>query len=452
MLRRFLSLVLCLTVLLTVLPAYAENGPDTLAQTVNIAQPPVFRLELVDEDGQRTVLGTGLLMLENDVLLTSAALPETLDRVLACGPDGSVYSLLLGIPGEHGLRMLVLNGQSPLPYAEVVRAEDANGMLVGMTESGLQYSAPVQSVARTTFEGYDAWLVSAKEPLLPGAALLDGNGNVMGMTVAEWGEGEARYVAVTGSAFMTMLLGGSGTTGNENEWLTDVQITYEAGLLTLDWSGCEISGLSEDSAFTLYFEDTKNTYVSYITGNSEKTSMSILVVPGREYRFWVRHSHGTGNDDVSRPAERAMTFAVPELGDLTDYGFAEESYLSWARVDETVDPTAELPKLEFISAYSLTNPEIRLYLQVINSYTVTEEIERDMVYVLHTPEDYTFFQGAGYIFGPSYQDRDVWNADITGLFDNYLSYNGTGVFAPGTYTVSYVIGGQWAGGFSFALR
>lgn len=437
--KRLLMLLLCL--MLLPLPAMAAEA----------AQPSVFLLTSVNEAGEETVLGSGLLMLEGDVLLTSAPIPEELESVRAYAPNGEVYEVLFSIPGEHGVQMLVLYGESTLPFAGVVRAEGMGGMLVGVTEKGLRYSAPAENVTRTTFEGHDAWLVSAKEPLLPGAVLIDDNGDVFGVTVADWGEGEARYVAVTGDAFVSFLMGSSGTTDGDSEWLTDVRFSYDAGMLTVDWSGCEIDGLSEDSAFTMYFEDVKNTYISYVTGNSEKTSMSIIVVPGREYRFWVRHSHGEA-DGSARPEDKAMGFTVPELGTLTEYGFTEESYLAWSRVDETPDATAELPKLEFISADSLRNPDIRLYLQVINSYVVDEEIERDMVYVLHTPEDYMFFLGAGYIFGPEYMERDVWNADITEMFDDYLTYNGTGVFAPGEYTVSYVIGGQWAGGFSFTLK
>ena len=440
--KRLLMLLLCLALL--PLPALAAEA----------AQPSVFLLTSVHEAGEETVLGSGLLMLEGDELLTSAPIPEALETVRAYAPDGKVYEALFSIPGEQGVQMLILYGESTLPFAGVARMDGANGMLVGVTEKGLRYSAPAENVTRTTFEGHDAWLVSAKEPLLPGAALVDMNGDVFGVTVADWGEGEARYVAVTGDAFVAILMGESGTADadSDDEWLTDVQFSYDAGALTVDWSGCEIDGLSEDSAFTMYFEDVKNTYVSYVTGNSEKTSMSIVTVPGREYRFWVRHSHGAAESGVARPEVKAMTYTVPELGTLTEYGFTDESYLAWTRVDETPDATAELPKLEFISADSLRNPDIRLYLQVINSYTVDAEIERDMVYTLHTPEDYMFFIGAGYIFGPDYMERDVWNADITSMFDDYLAYNGTGVFAPGEYTVSYVIGGQWAGGFSFTLK
>lgn len=436
--KKLLMLLLCLMLLPR--PALASEA----------VQPSVFLLTTVDEAGQETMLGSGLLMLEGDVLLTSAPIPEALESVRAYAPDGKVYEVLFSIPGEQGMQMLILYGESTLSFAGVVRADGANGMLVGMTQKGLRYSALAESVTRATFAGYDAWLVSAKEPLLPGAALIDGNGNVFGITVADWGEGEARYVAVTGDVFANLLMGSTENPGDDSEWLTDVQFSCDAGLLTVDWSECEIGGLSEDSTFTLYFEDVKNPYFSYIFGDSEKTSMNVILVPGRDYRFWLRHTHGEA-EVTARPEDKAMPFTVPELGTLTEYDFTEESYLGWSRADETPAADAELPKLEPVTADALRDPDIRLYLQVINSYTVTEEIERDMVYVLRTPEDYTFFLVAGYIFGPEYMDRDVWNADVTSLFADYLSYNGTGSFAPGEYTVSYVIGGQWAGGFSFTL-
>ena len=438
--KKLLAVLLCLALLPLSAMAAGKN------------EPAVFVVTAVDAYGQETNLGSAVLLLGPDVMLSTAPLPTNLDTVRVCGPDGSSHELLFAMAGDAGMQMLVLNGESSLPYASLSRQEGANGTLVGVTEKGQRYSAPVTSAVKTRYEGHDAWLISAKEPLLPGAMILDDAGDLLGVTVAVWGEGEARYVALTGSALIGVLTGSAEAQADGSVWLTDAAMTYDAGALTIDWSECEIDGFSEESTFTLYFEDVMNTYTSYLTTSAGATSVSIVVVPGREYRVWLRHDQSADSREVSKPEDRAMSFAVPEIGTLTDYGFTSECYLAWALVGGAPEATEELPKLEFISADSLRNPDIGLYMQVINTYEVEEEIERDMIYVLHTPEDYTFFTGAGYIFMPEYQEHDAWNADITGMFEDYLVFNGTGNFAPGEYTVSYVIGGEYAGGFSFWLK
>ena len=53
---------------------------------------------------------------------------------------------------------------------------------------------------------------------------------------------------------------------------------------------------------------------------------------------------------------------------------------------------------------------------------------------------------------PEIQQEDIWNAEVTTLFRQYQTYNGSGSFAPGEYTLSYLIGGQWAGRIAFTLE
>ena len=445
--RKLLALLICLA-LLPVFPALAEES----------APSALFRLTRVDESGGETDIGCAVLALDAQLLFTSAIIDDPA-RVRAYAPDGSAHALQYAITGSSGIMLLVLDDATELPVPDLSAAEAARSRLVGRTLNGLTYDRPAASVSKTVYEGNDASLVSAKERLMPGAVLLDGLGNLVGMTVAEWGEGEARYVALTGSALVGAMLDAmfaepdqaeDHEVGGDTAWLPDATVSYQEGTLLIDWSGCEIEELDGQSEITVYVECTANPYYVYYTVNASEQMVAVDAVPGYEYNVWVGPASGA-QDDVLL-AQYALNIRIPETEAFTDDGFTDECYLAWAPSDETPDVSEKLPALEPVTAEALEDGDRRLFLQVTNTYAVEEELETTLIIVLQTPEGYVFHTLSGYIFLPEIQTEDVWNAEITALFERYLRYNGTSSFAPGEYTLSYLIGGRWAGGFTFALE
>lgn len=440
--KKLLILLLCLT-LLPILPTTAEEA----------AQLPIFRVTMARGDGSETTIGSAMLYLSENLLLTALPITEgDEDALTAYGPDGTAYGVAYILESQYGLQVLVIEPEANMAGAPSSWKEDAGRLLVGVTANGLRYAEPALSVSRTKLDGLDAYLVSAREPLLPGAMLMDGDGAVAGVVVAVWGEGENRYVALPTMAVTEVLMSGIGEEfGDDPSCLTGLELTYDGGIVTVDWSGCKVDGVSEDSVFIVFYQDVENVYYSYFPVEDGSMSQEIGLVPGRSYNIWVQHVHGEVGEVYLPEEQSAVRFDVPEGTFFTDYSFTNECYLAWAPINETPDLTTLLAPVEPITAQSLTDLSKSLYLQVTNTYAVDEEIELPMLAVLYTPEGFVFFNVNGYIFVPEYQENDVWSVDITDLFASYQSFGG-GKFVPGEYTLRYTLGDQWGGEVTFTLE
>lgn len=441
--KKLFVLFLC-ALLLPILPAMAE-GP---------AEVPLFRLVTMDEAGREINMGSGVLMLDQHTLLTSAPVRE-LGVYAAYAPDGTAYEVTGASLFGSGFTMLELGEDAPLPAADFSDRDRGTCWLVGVTSNGLRYSAPAMNMTTTRYGSLDAWLVSASEALLPGAVLVQPDGALLGVAAATWGEGEARYVVLSSDALASALVAPLADVDvrvtSDSPWMQGVALSYEAGVLTIDWSGCAISELSDDSTFTVYVADNENTYYSYYVLDGGTFSTQLPVAPGREYTIGVCHTHSDTEDFSQLARNNLELFAVPEAGMFTDYGFTSECYLSACPIDEEPDPVGTLDPLENITVRALSDISQSLYFMVINTYDVEEDTEATMIFSLHTPEGYVFYSGSGYIFSPEYEAHDAWNADITDLFADYLSY-GSNDFVPGDYELRYAIDGLWGDVFSFTLE
>lgn len=444
--KKLLALLICLA-LLPVFPAMADGR----------AEISLFRLTVTDANGQEREIGSAIPALDGQFLFTGAII-EDAEAVTAYGPDGTAYALQFAAERGSGITMLALNQVAECTVPALSEADASRSRLVGVTRNGLTYDRPGVSVVDTVYQGLPAVLVSAKESLMPGAVLVDDRGDLVGMTVAEWGEGEARYVALTGDTLMGELLASmvEETEKVENPklagrttWLLDAYLIYWDGALAVDWSDSEIEGLNSKSTMTVYVECVTNDYYVYYTADPADGVMLVDVAPGYEYRVWVNHNYGI--PDLARSADYALSVEIPEAGNYDYHDFTSECYLAWAPADETPDVDERLPALEPITAETLENAS-KLYLQAIDTYKIDEELETTLTLVLESPEGYVFHSLSGYRFMPEIQDEDVWNAEVTPLFKRYLLYNDTPSFAPGEYTLSYLISGEWAGSFTFTIE
>lgn len=433
--KKLLALLMCL-LLMPVLPALAAD------------ELPLFRLAVTDENGQETTIGSALLYLDESMLLTSVPMddPET---VTAYGPDGTAYEVFTSVDGLYNVRMLLFN--EPLKGTSTfISLEDRTAcLLAGLTLDGRVYLEPAIGLTMAQFDGVEVYLVSAKEPLMPGAVLVDGNYDLIGTTVATWGEGENRYAMLSDLELANALL--AYEADYMTQWLTDVELSYDAGMLTVDWSGAEIDGLSDDSAFMVFIQDVNNPYYLYYFVDEGELSKDVYVVPGRSYELWVSHYHGKDNATYYPPDETDITFTVPEAEAFTDYGFTDESYLAWGPKDGTPDVTDVMPPLETLTVEALADESRRLYLQTTNTYDVDAEIEASTLIMLHTPDGAMYVSAGSFIFSPEYEENDVWNVDVTDLRTMCLEYSDDGI-VPGKYELLYTLDGQWAGGCTFVIE
>ena len=440
--KKLLALLLCV-LLLGISPAMAEKSEPL----------PLFRLTVKDAAGQEKTIGSAVLFSGEDLMTT---VPVTNpDGITAYDPNGSAYAITDVMSSAYGYAYLGLDRVVEDFLAFDISFEGiADSRLVGLTANGQRYEGPAKSVTAATYRGIDAYLVSADEPLMPGAVLVDERNDLIGLVMATWGEGENRYVAAREIDLLLMQLGEldqETVPEADVDWLTGMTLDYREGVLTVDWSGCELSGLDGDSSFIVYVQDIGNEglYYSYYLADAPETSKEIALAPGRSYAIWVSHVHGEDAEPMLSYDAPATTFTAPDEGMLTDYGFTDDCYIGWTPNGEDPNEAVSLMETprELIEMRAHEEP---FYLRVANTYHVEEDIEQSMIVALQTPEGYLIASVNGYIFSPEYEENDVWSVEINELFDTYIEY-GTGGYAEGEYKVRYAIGGVWAGECAFTF-
>lgn len=205
--------------------------------------------------------------------------------------------------------------------------------------------------------------------------------------------------------------------------------------------------LSGENTFCVYMQDTLNhSFYSWVL--TQETSVTLPCVPGRTYTFHVRALESQDEDtalDVF-PPEMGTVVTIPLQEKITEYGFRDLNvYLSHHPGGEPEDPAQILePMKNMSSIFSLED----IYLQVISTYEVTEEIRSDLTVALYAPDGTCFFMVSGYIFAPEYMPEDAWHMDITELFASCREFGSSGL---GTYRIRYFIDEKMASEFSFTV-
>lgn len=443
MLRKILCALLCAALMLSLLPAQAEEN----------ALPPLFRLMDVAEDGSERLMGTAVLFSDSETLLTPLWSMQFSGTVKAVGPDGD-YSLLgaVRLTEESDLALLTLDrpceAAEPLQLLASGTAADA-ALVLGCTWDGGLCTVAQSEVKPALYGTQDACLVSAPAGLAPGAVVLDANGMLSGMVVASWGEKPGYYAALTRQAMAQDFIALSQTAQAADNWLDAPALSYDEGILTVDWSA-EVQ-TDEDSQMHVYLIDQGNHFYSWYLVSGAEDSLELPVTPGRSYGLWIQHSQSKDREWDSAPMSPSARISIPEAQPLTAHQFQNQlCYLASVPAEETPDGAALLPALEPITAQALTDESHRLYLQVTDTYQVTEEMETALVIALTTPDGQCFSLLSGYIYMPSLNEGDCWNADVTDLIRG-ISEMGGG-FIPGEYSLAYYIGGEYAGGTAFVIE
>ncbi len=429
MLKRFLSLLLALLMLTAC--AQAETA-DALYLLVDR-----------DAEGVDTPLGSAVLYMDPSTLVTTVwALAPLEGDLYAVGAGGTFAASVTGEEKE----LVSLTLEAPSPAQPLQPGSTGTTLYVlGHHAGGQQVDGQAQNLTTMPYD-YDAtaMMFTAPESLLPGGALVDDEGKLFGITLGAYGEGVNRHVA--------MPIAETGMGGNTVSWLTGFTVTAEAGYLTVDWSACEHTCDRGDCVTGVFYADTQNPYYSCFI--EEETSVTIRVTPGRSYQVWVQHAHGNITQNVMLPEDAAVLATIPAAEPFDRNDFKDSSiYLAAVPLaEEEGYVNMHIPPMEVISAETLGDTESAIFMQVVSSYAVEEMQLCDLYLVLNTPEGYAIGYAAEFVFEPSLQERDEWNAEIYSMLDDYLAYNDTGEFAPGAYTLCYYLDGALANQLTWILE
>ena len=343
--------------------------------------------------------------------------------------------------------------------AAPVSTKEAKGtvVLASCNQSGLQLLNG-RILYPMTWRNAPCCLLESSGEASMGAAVYDKDNGLLGVIVAAWGEGVNRYVMLPASSFMDAegdLTPPAPTTtpAPENtvfvQWLKDGKAELSGHMLTVSWNQTALENPQEDSVVTVFLADEGNSYYSWIYAKAADGQLFAPVVPGRTYRYAVQHAYGETVSGLNW-VDQAQQITVPAAADFTQYHYADASiYLGVLPAMVEGFSTAEAEKVENITRELLEDEGKSLMLQVTSTYQVTEEITCDMLLTLSTPDGNVFCEPASYIFMPDIMEKDVWNANLDGLLEDYLKLKKR--FEPGEYVIRYYFDGALVNTVRFTL-
>ena len=426
MMKRLIALWAAVMLLCT-LPALAAGNAYELIENA------MYRLVLRTEEGDVT-LGGAVLFLENRLLLTAAGCLREGD-LYAIGTDGE-HAILAGdtVPdsGVALLEMAEPSASTPLHLA----VEDAAGMacIFALDGSGAFVVAPLNQLRNTLYHEQEAMLLSSSDGLLPGGFLTDENGNLIGLTLAQQGEGQGEYLSLDANGLYRAL-----TREQYADAFLPVEAAYEAGLLTLTWT-------DEDRGEGMYLVTLSaddNVYYTFFQADHTQRSLELPVSPGHRYDFqvqWVLDAAG-----AIEPVWGAMSTCLVPTGRFTRYDYAQE-----CRVVTRTDEHAPLKDVAEITYSLLTDKSLLRYIQVDSTYAIDEQVQLPMTVELLTPSGQFYYESALRTFSPDKAEEDAFLLSLDDLLTDCMDFSG-GTLPYGQYTVSYAISGGVAGEFTFTL-
>lgn len=430
MLKRILTLTLCLLMLGAAM-SHAESDPYALLKDA------LYRIVLRTEDGD-TTLGSGVLFMQDNILLTAAGCCREGDLV-AIGADGEHAVLLCAPAGESGAALVELASSSagtPLMLANYDK--ESLPYIFGCDAKGTLGAVPLYQVLFAMYRGQNALTLSGEEGVLPGGIMADAQGNIVGLVVSQQMEGLGMYTALEPDS-LYMALSGSGDTSA----FLPLEVRWDEGALTLSWTDEERT----DGVYHLTLTAEENRYYTSYEMQPDDREALLAVPPGHTYYMqlqWV--DAGSEGQDMLWSAMTAYT--VPDAA-FTQYGFQQRCYLACAPAGQEV--TGALAELSPVTAAALTDEGSALYLQVFNTYDVDGEITLPMTVALTAPDGQLYFEEMSYIFSPDYEAEDTFAVPVDGLFDACRSFSGYGTMPEGEYTLCYTIGGKTAGEYTFTM-
>ncbi|MBP3637974.1 MAG: trypsin-like peptidase domain-containing protein [Clostridia bacterium] len=439
MLKRLLILLLALMLLL---PAAQADAPGSAALYLLVEQ---------DAQGTDTPVGTAVLFQDQSTLLTTVWAAQAEGELFAVGQGGRLR--ITGALRPHDdSELVLLQLEAPSPAAPLSLSTQASELTV-LGHQGDQVVSGL--IAYPTYGYYGelpAAIFTAPAPLMPGSVLLNSYGELAGITLATHLEGINRYVALTSEEILAEFSNAGAKTDGVT-WLKGFTVTPDIGQVTVDWAAALPECPEEDCVISLFFADASNPYFSYLTPE-EGTSFDLCLTPGRTYDVWVQHAHGEIAITAQRPREYAITATVGETEPFSLFDYQDhEIYLGSVPLAEAETAlTQKVPPLERITKDALTDPDTAIFLQVFSSYTIEETSEADLLLTLFTPEGYAFDHLGLFIFDTSLQNEDVWNVDITALFDDYTAFSPSGEMQSGDYALHYYLDGALANELRWTLE
>lgn len=426
MLKRLISLLTAAMLLFSTM-ALAETDIYSLIEGA------LYNIILRTED-EDILLGSGVLFLDNSVLLTAAG----------CIQEGSLYAI--GTDGEHAvssadklddsgialLEMAEPSANTPLHMA----AEDSTGMacIFGIDATGELLVAPLDQLRTTVYHSQEAMLLSSSEGLLPGGILADDRGDLIGLTIAQQAEGTGAYLALDAPAMYRTM-----TRQQYADAFLPVTAEYTGGILTITWT----DEARKDGQYLITLSADDNEYYTYFEASCTEDHIEISVPPGHRYDFQVQWAENV--EAGLEPVWGAMSELI-----VPSASFSDHSYQHTSNLVTRSGPHGALQPLPETSLAQMTDAGLLYYLQVESSYDVEEAVELPMTIELLSPDGQFYFESALCTLSPAKEKRDAFLLPLDALLADCSVFSG-GTLQLGQYEIRFALGGAVAGVYSFTV-
>ena len=453
--KKVLSIILAAALLAGCAAAFAEETAAAEAaagETAAESYPLPGLFDLYDVNGESAAwLGVGVPVSENVLITAGSVIPETVTQLVIT--DGvNVWSDVPVYRDDGRLSALIVLDTSTVkpaigpfetadtvlnlvPAACSVRSADVNQSRINRS---------VTSLVPMVYNTYDALLADMSGDAVPGSALLDANGDLAGIAVADYAEGNHRMVFLSVDGILQCMYEASRQEQNTVRQALAPEgftVTADANTLTFDWSAMALPECGEGEQLFLVVADTNNNYLTYYGISDQETSCSMLLTPGRTYISGIT----PGADKPDLP-ERFVITELPEAEPLEDYGFTpvrcavaelpQSSLGAGTPVDEVTEELLRSGRAAFYSA---------------SAYQVDRQIDNVTLLVsLTDPDGNNYRYASSWIYDPACMANDTWSVPFeeTGLLD-MLNANG---YPKGVYLLTYYIGGKLADVYTFELK
>lgn len=438
--RSWSALWIALILLLTAGFAGAEQAPADL---------PLMTVYLCSGE-TRTPAGTAVPLSDMALLASALVLPqngETLE--ISDGTHTWIPENVLTDRTGMAAVLLIDEPEPAFPFVSSlvplnvrVTAEDC--AVISEGPDGKRTALRILNGASQVWQDYSCMLVQLSGEAKPGAPLMMETGELAGMILAEYAEGPNRYMMITVDGIVQMLAEISRQADLISEGAPEgFTVTLDANRATIDWKDAEIPKGEGMKAYTV-ITDTGNSFLTYYPADQELTQVRMLLTPGRTYLAGLV----LGADAPDELPEKYAVIAVPEAEPLTEHGF--RSILCALTEDPSKDAEAgRTPEtLTRITAEQLLSGNV--YFYSASSYQVTEQIQETLLVTLTAPDGNNYRYESGWVYGPDYQENDVWYFPLTegGLLDMM----DPGSVPKGQYRMAYYVGGRLADSFTFEVE
>ena len=401
-----------------------------------------------------TWVATGVPVTDGVLLTSAAALPENTDQ-LAVSDGKTVWEVKAVLPDSSGLLATVFyetegkparyGSYALLPYGHT--AEAGNCTIRSGDDLGSRINSRILSADSITRKDNRCLLLSLDRSVPLGSAVLTAEGELAGIVVAYYAEGENRVLAMPPEEMARCMTEATSLLANLPGWGNPAEgfrVTRDKNEVTIDWKDMTLPEKGENETLYLIVLDTGNNYLNYYPAEVEERTIQLLLTPGRCYVTGIAATENIPD----RIPEQFDVILLPEAKKLTEHRF-QSVVCAIAEMPENAGENTEPVPVKEVTEELLRSG--RAYFFSTSSYEVEETLDdQTLLVTLTDPVGVNYAYESRWIYGPEYMNEDTWYLSLTEIgLTSSLDQNG---YPAGEYRMAFYVNGELGDSFTFELK